>query len=969
MITATADLVTAIGSGEVAPRAKVVADWGLNGLGSPSATQGRTLSVRDTFARLASSGMGAADITGGRWIDTGGSASDYAANGSAGTHNLGAVNSARHSGQGEFTDVDVTGVCSLPVLALTADIKLALTARDQGVNDRYIAHLQHNPDATMYLELAKVVGGVTTVLQVDTTTGLTHVAGTKYAVRLQVFGSSLRAKCWQVDAGEPDAWNIAVTDSALTAPGVAGFRSILQTGNTNTLPVVASWDEVTAVNLPLIRDLSDRIERLTIDRHLTPDSPDEVRTVEGSAAAQLTVDLAIGDETDEARAAAAWFFSPFNANSPMAGYQRHNVPIYAEIGAEVPAGVETLRRFTGSTIDRPVQARGGAGLAAFDGRDRLRKYVELPLALADEALLVKPGLNAQWVVDYVLRQNSVYASPALRSLPCLSATMHGSTFPEIGKTDGITSVYTFADDIDRPVPFEQGKFALAPRAQVGGDELIDIRWDLDLTHTISPNNGSTLFIEFWAYITPGASTINPLFGLADGLGFPDLKIVLTDLGSTTRVDLVHVRGITSTPTFTQQGPTISGGAGWRYIGVHVTFGTTVTTRFRVDSTTTEVATVDVAVVESPPFNAARFPGGIPFEALQVTAEAYNASMWNDAFVPTATLDPSTNELTAIPPGTAGDSWDLLTEVAAAEYATFGFDEADLFEYRNRARWVTTEAQTQQAQLTAVSSVVDLDIDDGISAVRNAITVPFAPVVVAASLGEVWAAVEKYQIPARSSLTIWANFDTAVADISGNWTFASNNINSWFEANTKPDGTGTDYTGGITATFEAIFANSAKIKFVNSNSSTRYLVDASGEPSVHIVGRSVTTPDTGSAAPIATDDGSIAKYRYRPLTVPDNRWRQTNSVAAGLAGDLLGELKVPRPTIKNLRIVGDPRLQLGDRVGVEVLGSVGLNGDYWITGCRDEFDRTAGYQQVLVVRQATVVLLWDVGRWDVNVWGA
>jgi hypothetical protein len=60
-----------------------------------------------------------------------------------------------------------------------------------------------------------------------------HVAGTFYRVRLQVIGSSLRAKLWNATTGEPDIWHLQATDTDLTAAANVGTRSFRNTGNTN----------------------------------------------------------------------------------------------------------------------------------------------------------------------------------------------------------------------------------------------------------------------------------------------------------------------------------------------------------------------------------------------------------------------------------------------------------------------------------------------------------------------------------------------------------------------------------------------------------------------------------------------------------------------------------------------------------------------------------------------------------------
>ncbi|MFJ2392845.1 phage minor capsid protein [Streptomyces sp. NPDC087843] len=87
------------------------------------------------------------------------------------------------------------------------------------------------------LSLRKRVAGVETQLGAYTP-GLTHVAGTFYRVRVQIVGSTLRARMWAVTDPEPNLWGIEVTDTALTAAANVGTRSVSNAGNTNVNPVI-----------------------------------------------------------------------------------------------------------------------------------------------------------------------------------------------------------------------------------------------------------------------------------------------------------------------------------------------------------------------------------------------------------------------------------------------------------------------------------------------------------------------------------------------------------------------------------------------------------------------------------------------------------------------------------------------------------------------------------------------------------
>ncbi|MGW6309128.1 poly-gamma-glutamate hydrolase family protein [Streptomyces niveus] len=140
-------------------------------------------------------------------------------------------------------DVDLTATVSTDKLAVGGSHLPTLVARYADANNSYLARLDFTGTQTVILTLRKRVAGTETLL-VQQTTDLTHVADRRFCVRLQVVGTTLRAKTWLAGQGEPAAWNVETTDTSLSAAGQIGMRSILSTLNTNVLPVTVSWGDV-----------------------------------------------------------------------------------------------------------------------------------------------------------------------------------------------------------------------------------------------------------------------------------------------------------------------------------------------------------------------------------------------------------------------------------------------------------------------------------------------------------------------------------------------------------------------------------------------------------------------------------------------------------------------------------------------------------------------------------------------------
>ncbi|MEV0963255.1 poly-gamma-glutamate hydrolase family protein [Streptomyces sp. NPDC049910] len=157
-------------------------------------------------------------------------------------------------------DIDLSATVSTDALATGGGHFLALVGRYTDTNNSYLARLEFSTSQTVVLTLRKRVAGTETFL-VQHTTGITHAAGTRVAVRMQLSGSTLRARAWLPTEPEPATWQLETTDTALTAAGQMGMRSILSSANTNTLPVTAAWGDVrlhtTQHRFTVVRSIND----------------------------------------------------------------------------------------------------------------------------------------------------------------------------------------------------------------------------------------------------------------------------------------------------------------------------------------------------------------------------------------------------------------------------------------------------------------------------------------------------------------------------------------------------------------------------------------------------------------------------------------------------------------------------------------------------------------------------------------
>ncbi|MFJ8081960.1 hypothetical protein ACIQ6Y_15250 [Streptomyces sp. NPDC096205] len=205
---------------------------------------------KDTFTRTVASGWGTPDI-GAAWsVVGGGPAADYAVSGGVGVHTLSTLDVSRRTAvNAVHADADI--YCDITTSALatgTESLYGAIAARMPDFSNMYLARLQFTTSNTVLLTIRKIVADVQTQLGSTVTLPITHVAGQFVRVRFQLSGSTLRAKGWLASTAEPSAWHVETTDTALTAAGQVGTRSIRATGNTNAASVSVNYDNFEVVN-------------------------------------------------------------------------------------------------------------------------------------------------------------------------------------------------------------------------------------------------------------------------------------------------------------------------------------------------------------------------------------------------------------------------------------------------------------------------------------------------------------------------------------------------------------------------------------------------------------------------------------------------------------------------------------------------------------------------------------------------
>lgn len=203
--------------------------------------------VTDAFDRVTVNGWGTAD-SGQAWSNVNAANSDFSTDGSVAQHSVSSLNTSRYSilSTLSLTDVDIRADMATSATATGAPQYSHIVARYVNTNNLYAARLRFNTNQTIDLTIQKRYAAVQTDIETVAISG-THAAGTFFTVRFQISGTTLRAKAWETGGVEPD-WLVVTTDGSLPNAGPIGVRSVLDTSNTNPLPVTFSYDNYRLLN-------------------------------------------------------------------------------------------------------------------------------------------------------------------------------------------------------------------------------------------------------------------------------------------------------------------------------------------------------------------------------------------------------------------------------------------------------------------------------------------------------------------------------------------------------------------------------------------------------------------------------------------------------------------------------------------------------------------------------------------------
>lgn len=272
----------------------------------------------------------------------------------------------------------------------------------------------------------------------------------------------------------------------------------------------------------------------------------------------------------------------------------------------------------------------------------------------------------------------------------------------------------------------------------------------------------------------------------------------------------------------------------------------------------------------------------------------------------------------------------IRKLCEAEDAVFFQDESGVLRFENRDKYSNAPYN---------SYVWTIEPDDILSweqqvnsQIVNRAIVKGAPRSVKGE-AEIWRDGVEEQVPAGSSITIWAEFEDPVSSLT------SPSANTDYLAYTATGAGGSDITADVTITLTS-FTRTAKLVITNANSSPAFI------PLLKLRGTPATVDY--EIREIYQDGTSIAEFNEHQVEI-DNEFIDNRNFAQEMAKNFVRRNK-DQLSILRLKIRGVPQLQLRDYIRVKDQDTSSYK-NYRLIGIQGVFE-PGSFIQTLTLRQIT-----------------
>lgn len=704
--------------------------------------------------------------------------------------------------------------------------------------------------------------------------------------------------------------DVTVTDVDPATVGVSTLDSAAEDARREPrVTVVVDWDR-TGTN-PL-QDVSAVVDGVAVQRSATGDLPDQIGLVEGPVSAQLRATLSgqLADGTDICDA-----LSPYRSDSALYLVPLLGAPVTCDMGLVTDVGTEMERQFTGQLRSLRVDsASRTVALTALDGADGLRAPITLPAhaqnltdVLASHHRL---DIAPQAVIDFVLRRNGIHASPPVHEDCQISCTGHGWLAAEVGRSAVPRGV---AADVDGEWWVDGPFDMLAVRGVWDGNGLYQEFFSED---PFTPAGGTGIGMSAWVRagtgmgVTAGTREMFQLFPLVNHATWK-YEFYITDTGSLGGV--IDIGGVNS--GFAQS---IGTSNQWMYLGLHFQHNTdgTTTIRYRQNGVTTagNITTPALTSTVAPHLQVTAWTNGRDWSNFQVwySAAPPSGSWPGEVHTPQARIDPGLNRLSHLPDVVNRPSWDVIKDVAGAEYGLAGFGPTGQFRFQERT--TASDPTSVERTVTSARALIDLATSMATDSVRNVVTwettaayLDFATVIVEArdvtefqSPVGIWA----YEVPLEHGA-----IGTTTMEIPQVASAAWTDDYLWGFVAVRADSPSTEITAGLVRVLFTMAADRlGLITVYNYSSWGARFATTGGSPALRVQGWGLVEDPARLGEVRST--GSAALYGERALPISASPWRQLPTSLGVVAGGLLSSLSSPRPALPGVEVTGHPGTGIG-----------------------------------------------------------
>lgn len=758
-----------------------------------------------------------------------------------------------------------------------------------------------------------------------------------------------------------------------------------------------------------LSEMTRFVDDITVDRSLAGSAPEELLLIEGAAAAELQ--FTAGGEYQELSLAAV--FSPYNGLSPLYRQDVVGAEVTYRIGVHTGLGIVWYPQFIGNlrTIT-PDRETGEVTFTALDRVELLRRPVSFPAwgistyhAARDrtQAQLV----NSSWVIDHCLRGCDTSLTPyrptyrAEIDVPddfpdgvhfWLTAT--GSHLPTIGwlaraagqvfpPVDDQHPMYEASGPHHPAAVGPDGADGPAPRVLLAKPDLPAALgyWANDrdqITPFATHYLGFTLTVSDAVFAAPdsdvlavnvgdqrimrirvdGGQIYTDQFRTADNRYARSVSLPIPPDSTHLRVSAIWDNSEPSgLSVYLKVGEVDTGGWStigepWNYLGDDINKGSV--------NIHDRISIGDVFYAGSNTFGA-----GTDFD-----------NAWRNATY-AAVLDIGLQSLSYMPTRRADDAWDVITDLAAAEFGSVFWDEHGIFRFWNYQRLL--DKQNTAVRTVTLDELTSLQVTNSLDSVRNIYSLQVGRRTTTEGITYQSREVDEFYVPARTERKFQLWIDDFVAPnpyrLTRYTTDEANTAlpywhdhaahgyvvqwlrnNSWGEDDSR---IGVDIDVFFNGLGEVV------VRIWNGWEEPVRLSTNSGQPALHIDGDHLV--DAKPQIVTITDRDSIDRYGGRNLKL-DGDWYQDHYSAQAITRTLMPRTLRPIPATDAITVAGDPRIQLGDCIDIADPTGLGERARVQIYGIRREFSRDNGLADTYTVEmiRPSGDGVWDspqYGRWD------